>query len=334
MKPIFQTLVIVFSALFLISCTTLNGDRSDQKDAFNDLNLKKDSPEDVIVHQPEQDRPIFSKYERKHWVAVYKKTNSDGKKLFATLATGDWDVAETQARAFLQKHPKDQAALSVLALSLSMQKNYRLAGYYARLLEKYHPASAESLNIRGLALVSKTQGRIQDYRKAADLFYAAFQKNQREIASGLNLGHLYLELGDANAAASIFAEVKARCNECRQSLIGSGIAHVRLKKIDAAKTEFEKVLAKDPNHPQALYRLGLIARHRKNNDEARRYLDRVMVRASEKKYLVRQKAQSLLQIIDYEIDRREIAEESRHSGPKVTDQPDQAAPQGVPTSVK
>lgn len=279
------------------ACTTTS---NSSNEAFDSLAMQADVPEDVIVYQPNQPKAVLSKLDRRHWVEIRKQTKPGHKRLYATLATGAWDAAEKDARRYLMANPRDKTGLTVLALALAMQNKFTLANYYAILIERYHGESADSLNLRGLMLVTNTKGKMSDYHKAAELFFQAFSLNPGEVASGLNLGQLYLEIGDASKAANVFADVSSRCNGCVNARIGEGVAQIRLRNFAAARANFEAVLAEHEYHPQALYRLAQISYFGENDfEKAKRYLDTLMVRVPEaENHLIRQKALALVRTLD------------------------------------
>src|SRR5690606_27980345 len=120
-----------------------------ETDDFATVELKGDRDlGQVIVHQKGRTKAIISKHERDYWVNIRGKSKDPDGRLFATLATGEWDVAEADARALLRKQPKNATALQVLTASLAMQGKTSLAAFYGGLLEKYHPGSVDTLNIR------------------------------------------------------------------------------------------------------------------------------------------------------------------------------------------
>jgi len=298
MRTIYKHIIYFFAIAALSACTT-TGKR-------NDL-ASNSKLQDPIVGQSGSSNFVISKIKRKHWIQIRKSTKNPSKKLYATLAAGAWDAAEIEARNHLQKHPKDEGALTALIIASSMQRKHPLAAYYAGLLEKYHQPSAESLNARGLAAVTAPKASIEDFQKAVQLFHQSFYSTTTEIAAGLNLGRLYLELGDAQGASEIFAEARKRCNDCLPSLIGNGVANSRLRNLDRARTAFKLVLKVDPYHPQALYRLALISKEDRKLEQAKRYLDLLMVHSKSKDYVITKKAEELVRTLDSQSDVSNIA---------------------------
>ena len=297
--------------LTISACTSTKSARSDKVD---ELGLSSTGSENAMVFQSKAKRPTLAKLSRKHWVELRKGMQPSQRKLMATLATGSWNAAEQEARGFLAVNPKDQVALQVLAISLSMQQKYQLAAFYAKVSEKFHSRTAVTSNLRGIAAMLRPRAKLRDYKEAVEHFQEAFNNEGTEIASGLNLGRLYLELGDAKGAASTFASVKDRCSNCEPGLVGSGIAHGRLRNYDEAKRNFELVLDKNPNHSQALYRLALIINAQDGpKKQAKKYLDRLLTSENIKDKAIQQKAQSFLRQLEAEMERDErtqIADEN------------------------
>lgn len=285
---------------------------------------------DIIVRQSDDNEAVVSKHKRSYWVSARKTAKVPEDKIYATLATGSWDAAEAEARSLLQKKPNNAAALVVLATALSMQKKFALSAYYANAYEKAHGTSPEILNLKALAMLTSAKSRMQDFKAAADYFNEAFQASNSEIASGLNLGHLYLEIGDANAAADIFAEVKKRCGNCTSALIGSGVAHSRTRNYAEARSDFESTLKKSAHHPEALYRLALITyQGDKNIRRAKKYIDELMTYAPDNAFLMRQKAESLVRAMDAEGDPDDIEQ-----APMIADDEDKSDASGELKAVK
>lgn len=281
---IFKTLLLSTLIIGLqTACVSLSG--SDDKKAY-------DQPH--FVHQT-TGKDVLTRMSRDHWIEVRKSASSERMKLYATLATKDWQVAGNDARAFLREHPKDRVALSVLATALAMQQNYDLAAYYARLLEKYHPGFPETDNLMGLAILNKPGATYQDFQEAARYFEQAFDSHSHQVASGLNLGHLHLEMANAEAARSVFQIVKNRCGDCVEASMGFAIANTRLERYDEAQDNFEEIIDENPGNIEAQYYLALIATYGKNNDQkAMRLLTDILDQPRSEHLEIQRKANFLL----------------------------------------
>jgi len=77
----------------------------------------------------------------------------------------------------------------------------------------------------------------------------------------LDQAQQYLKLGNVAKAASSFRHVLDKTPHDLTALMGLGKAQYRLRKFEAAKTSFDKILQVSPDHGQAYYGLGMIAEH-------------------------------------------------------------------------
>ncbi|SMF32263.1 tetratricopeptide repeat protein [Pseudobacteriovorax antillogorgiicola] len=236
----------IFSISFLTSCVTSSGDQETEQGSA-----------DIHVHQT-SGQDILSELNRDQWINIRKTSNSDQMKLYSSLGTREWDVAINDARAYLENHPKDMVALQVLSIGLAMKQNFSLSAYYSRLIEKYHPGQLETANIQGLAILNQPGATFADFRRAMVKFEEAFEGNNREVASGLNLGHLHLEMGNGAAARDVFKIVQNRCGNCTAALLGFGVASSRIKDYEESKEAFETILDRDPDNLQAKYYIAII----------------------------------------------------------------------------
>ena len=271
---------------------------------------------EIHVHQT-NGRDILTELDRNHWVSVRNSSKSDRMKLYSSLGTREWDVAITDARAYLQNHPKDLVALQVLAIGLSMKQNFSLASYYAKLIDKYHPGQVDTNNLKGLAILNQPGASFSDFRKAMVKFERSFEGDENQVASGLNLGHLHMEMGNADAARDVFKIVQDRCNNCEASLIGYGIAASRLKDYEQANDAFEKVLDKNPNHLQAKYYAAIIQSYGfRKNQKAVQLLSEVLDDKSGQHIEVKRKANFLMRRLEAQIyaakKRKPVEEEDRN----------------------
>jgi len=123
------------------------------------------------------------------------------------MATGEMEAAMSFARTRLMQNPGDIEALTMLAAGLALSRNYELSNYYADLALKQQPDNPLILNIKGVATMLAQKIRVADLKKAATYFAEAFDTDARQVAPGLNLGNLYLELGNAKASSEVFEKV-------------------------------------------------------------------------------------------------------------------------------
>lgn len=258
-------LILGLGILALPACTTTGGGSASSEEARRGAS-KLAYSKAPIVHQT-NGRNIMRKLDRDSWVEIRNSTKSEHIKLYAALGTGEWDVAIADARLFLQNHPQDEVALTVLAIGLSMKMNYSMAAYYAKLLNQYHPGNPEVHNLLGLALMNKPGATLEDYQAAKSQFEQAFDGSGQQIASGLNLAHLYLEMGNAKAARDIFQAIQSRCGDCTESLMGYGIASSRLRDFAKAEQVFAEVLKRDAHDAYARFYLALVAKYGRNDNK-------------------------------------------------------------------
>ncbi|WP_176736976.1 tetratricopeptide repeat protein [Oligoflexus tunisiensis] len=258
-------LMLGLGILALPACTTTGGSTqsSGARRGASTLAYSK-AP---IVHQT-SGHTIMRKLNRDNWVQIRNSTKSEHIRLYAALGAAEWDVAVSDARVYLQNHPQDEVALTVLALGLAMKKNYSMAAYYANLLDQYHPGNPEVHNLLGLASMNKPGATFEDFQKAKEHFEKAFDGSGQQIASGLNLAHLNLEMGNAEAARDIFQAVRPRCGDCTEAMMGYGIASSRLRDFAKAEEVFNEILSRDPHSAYALFYLGLVARYGRNDKQA------------------------------------------------------------------
>lgn len=254
-------LVLALGLLSLTACATFTDSKPTKRPGAAEL-VYSDVP---IVHQT-SGRSILRKLNRDTWVEIRNTTKNEHTKLYATLGAAEWDVAIADARAYLQKNPRDEVGLTVLALSLAMKRNYSLSAYYAKLLDEAHPGNAEVYNILGLALMHKPGATINDYKDAMKNFQTAYDSSSQQVASGLNLAHLQLEMGNAHAARDTFQAVRSRC-ACNEAALGYGIALSRTQEYAKAEKVFQDVLVKEPHSTYARYYLALVAKYGRNDNE-------------------------------------------------------------------
>jgi tetratricopeptide (TPR) repeat protein len=259
-----KDLVLGLGILALQACTTTGGSTqvAEARRGASPLAYGK-AP---IVHQT-NGQNIMRKIDRDSWVQIRNSTKNEHIRLYAALGAAEWDVAVSDARVYLQTHPQDEVALTVLSIGLAMKRNYSLAAYYANLLNQYHPGNPEVQNLLGLAAMHKPGATFEDYQKARAHFEKAFDGSGNQIASGLNLAHLYLEMGNAEAARDIFQAVRPRCGDCAEAMMGYGIASSRLRDFAKAEEVFSEVLKRDPHSAHARFYLALVAKYGRNDNQ-------------------------------------------------------------------
>jgi thioredoxin-like negative regulator of GroEL len=182
-------------------------------------------------------------------------------------------------------------------------RKYELAAYYATEAEKVQPGKSRVLNIKGLATALGSQRTIHDYQGSLAMFKQAFESDERNIAAGLNLGGLYLEMGNPTAAAEVYAKVADRCAQCVPAQLGLGVSLARTKRYSDSVQALEGVLKRIPSHPGALYQLAVVYKNGlRNPKKAEGYLYAILQGKGERYASIRERANTLLRAIKGEAD--------------------------------
>jgi tetratricopeptide (TPR) repeat protein len=260
----------------------------------------------VVVTQPGLSSPIVSSFDKNRWIQIRDTSTSEVSKLYAMLATGDSDSAVSHARDFLAKNPGNLDGLNVLAAGLVLERNWQLAGYYAGMIEKQSPGSPEALNIRGIAAMLTANNTHADYLRAIDLLQKAHDSSETQIAAGLNLGHLQLEMGNAQGALAVFKTVVDRCDDCSSALVGQGVAASRTKNWDIARESFERVIKQNQRHFEARFHLAMVMRNGFNDKKgAEDILAKLLNDPANDNRWVKERASSALRKMRGELDESE-----------------------------
>ncbi len=279
------------------------------------------SEKSSVIIQAGQKDPVASAHDRSYWLDL-RQSKKLLPKLQGALATGEAEAAINLAKAYLAKDPGNVEAMAMLASALALTHHYELAAYYATLIERASPGHPVALNVKGMAAMVKPKARAADFRLAITYFQQAFDAHGGEVAAGLNLGNLYLEIGNPGLAADVFGKVVDRCGHCTAGLMGEGIAASRNRDFPKASTAFNEVLKKNPNHAGALYNLALVQKNGYNNSkEAEKYLFAVLNDSRTKDASIKERAQTVLRMIKGEAtaeDRTAVADEE--SAPEVRDE--------------
>ncbi len=243
--------ILLVSLLLSVSCATTSSNEKDNK-----TGLFGDEEREVVVQRIGQRNTIVSPYGKNHWYEARQSKNTSIKRIQGMLATGESLNAERAARNYLEKNPGHPEALMALSAALAHSGQYDLAGYYARLVAKKIPNNSRSQNIEALSILMKAKN-MSDYRRAEQLFQSAFDGNSNEIAAGLNLASMYLEVGNAGNAATIFEQASNRCDRCAAAELGLGIAKMRLNQFKSAVGHLERASKNPIEKSKALYYLAL-----------------------------------------------------------------------------
>jgi tetratricopeptide (TPR) repeat protein len=209
---------------------------------------------------------IISPFGKNHWYSARQQKEGGLGPIQGMLATGEGPGAEQAARTFLQKNPGHPEGLISLASALALTGQYDLAGFYAKLAAQKLPNDSRTINIQALAILMRARN-MSDYRSAERLLQKSFDSSPQEIAAGLNLGSLYLELGNAAGAAQIFEQTSSRCKLCAASELGLGIAKMRLKRFDEAEKHLLVAIKNNQEKTKGLYYLALVYKNGLNSSQ-------------------------------------------------------------------
>ena len=298
------------------ACTTFN----QKNDLSSDGGIlsKNSSAYGATVTQVGATSPLLSSQSRPYWLDQ-RQAKALMPRAYGALATGEGGEAVKMAKTKLARNPADPGALTVLAAGLVMNHNYELATHYARVLERLQPGNAFALNVQGLALMLAPRSTVADYRLAREYFQKSIDADGGQIAAGLNLGSLDLELGDAAHAATVFKTVSDRCGQCVVGLLGYGRALSRSGDFTGAEQVFKSLLAKHPQNASAMYSLALVYKNGLNNkSKAQSYLMAVIHQSRTKDSEIRDRAQIVLRSLSSQKNIEERSEIAKESGSKST----------------
>ncbi len=258
----------------------------------------------TVVQQPGDPGSVVSKLSYKEWIQIKNGTKSQKVKMYANLGLQAYDVAVHDARIYLTKNPRDLDGLIVLGTALAMTGRYDLASYYADLLEKHYPGRSVTPNLKGLALLHRPKVGVRDYYAAAKLFEEAIGKSPGEIAAALNLGHLYLDMGNAGSALNAFKVASSRCHDCGVSLLGQGNAYVKLGNFAQAEKTFRELMHVGSHRLEAHYQLALISINGDHDlADARGHLEEILGSDNKAPLDLKRRANVLLRRIDAKLNK-------------------------------
>ena len=250
-------------ALYLLpSCVATNNKVADHKQMDGYL-IKEHLATDMSARQ-------------KLWFSDVRSRDPSMASMLETIGKQDWVAGIEQAKRILKKDPFNSLCFLVLATAYARQDDWEKARFYAKKILQSSPGHVAASNIMGL-YKTKEAKTLADYRAAIRWFLKSFKGSSGELASGLNLGYLYLSLGDHHGAAAVFKEVYARCQQCSAGALGMGIALRRAGRVGEARRLFGQVVEAHPNAPTAWYQLALIFRTEdKNYSKSSQYLKKIL----------------------------------------------------------
>jgi tetratricopeptide (TPR) repeat protein len=278
----------------------------------------------MVVKQIGEPGITYSRQKPEYWFGLKGSSNAL-KQIAGLLAQGQGHQAVQASRAYLVKNPNDVQGILLLATALAMERKYSLAAYYAQTGLRLRPGDSMLLNIMGLATYLDQSRTPSEMQQAINLLKRSFESDSKQIASGLNLGGIYLEIGKTAEAQVYYQAVAKRCSDCSSSLVGSGTAHLRSKNYQEAKVAFEKIIAKEPSHGVALYNLAIVYKNGfKNHKQAEKYLFTLLNRTGKADLALRSRAQAFLRTMKGEMNQSERAlvnekNQNKTQGPKSAD---------------
>ncbi|MFK7822956.1 MAG: tetratricopeptide repeat protein [Oligoflexales bacterium] len=219
-------------------------------------------------------KPFYK--DKQLWLSEFESKDGILAKIIQTIEKKEWKQSIHMARNYLKKNPFNKGCFLVLATSYAGLGKYEKASYYAKLVLKKFPTNVAAINILGLSIYSRAE-LLEDYRKAQRIFQLAFERSDREVAAGLNLGYLLLEMGDAQSAQKIFVQTSNRCGGCEESKLGYAISLRRQGKHNLAKETLEVIVAKNPAFMTAWYQLALHYRNvEKNYEKSSQFIRKIL----------------------------------------------------------
>ncbi len=166
---------------------------------------------------------------------------------------GNYEEAKEQARAVLDRQPRQSLAYNNLATIFSELGQYEMAEDLFRRALVLDPDNARVQNNLGLARLK--QDRVQE---AMELFLKAHQSNPNVEEAGLNAASIYMANADYARAAAIYKQVAQDNPGMLPALVGEAVAERGLGMIADAEKAYQQILGLDPRHPDTLFNLGLL----------------------------------------------------------------------------
>jgi tetratricopeptide (TPR) repeat protein len=255
--------------------------------------------------------PLISPYQRPQWIDLKTKSKEgDHQRMIAMLSLGEDLDAEREARKSLLRKPGDLEVFKVLAVSLALSSQYQLAAYYADIILAKDSKNSLALNLKGIAKAAEAT-TVKDFQEAEKYFLAALNSDSKEVAAGLNLGQLYLDVSRTGPAFEVFKKTSQRCSRCQAAVLGFGVAASRSGKKQEALSAFQEVLKVTENHVEAKYHLAMLYKNNfRNNRLAKSHLDDIIkTPALRREDDVRRRATFQVSMLEGKMDKREVYSE-------------------------
>lgn len=231
------------------------------------------------------------------------------KSVYINLAQKNYRKIETDMRRFLRQNPGHIEALTVLAKVLFLQKKYKLATYYSKLVLTRDNANDDAQMVANL-VVMVSPDSYQYQRQAAQLRLASlFDNSKTHVTSGLNLGIWLLKKGNCQQAMQYFSQVAKRCSNCGIARVAFAICLLRSGKFVRGH---QLLLTVNDMTDDALARYYLAFSYFKIKQDiakARKILKRILDDTSQDGH-IRNKARSLLILIQNQGVNRRVVQTS------------------------
>ena len=268
---------LIAVAVFSISCTTL---------------FKADDYR--VIKAGGKNSPAYANKGSSAWLDLSYESDDDP--INDILAMGRWQVASSNLKGRLAAKPGDEKLLTLLASALFMERKYSSARFYAHKVLRLNGANSAAQNVLGLCTLYNARDE-RDFAKAVAIFKRAFYASSKEVASGMNLGFLYLRNKNAFFAQETFKEIIERCDDCQAAYLGLGIAHYQRNKFEDAIEAFEDGLDVGASD-EIMFHLALVYRYGiKDLQKARAKFNKVALKHNAPRYL-RNKARAEITVID------------------------------------
>jgi Flp pilus assembly protein TadD len=174
----------------------------------------------------------------------------------ALRESGKIAEATEAARALLAKDGKNAAAFNALGLVYYRANKLPLAeSAFRRAIELEPKAKSTAAVWNNLGLVALARGNDQDAFQAFEKA-SALDGDHRE--AHLNQATVYLDCGDYKRAEKEIRKAIEIDGDDPDAYVALGVALRGQKRFDDARAAYERALVARPNHPPALYDLGIL----------------------------------------------------------------------------
>jgi tetratricopeptide (TPR) repeat protein len=174
----------------------------------------------------------------------------------ALREAGKTTEALEEIRALLAKDSKNAAAFNALGLVYYRMDKLALAeSAFRRAIELEPKAKTTAAVYNNLGLVALGKGRDQE---AFAAFAQAAELDRGHREAHVNQALVYLDCGDYTRAERELRRALDIDGDDPDALVALGVALRGLKRFDEARAAYERALAVRPEHPPALYDLGVL----------------------------------------------------------------------------